>query len=180
MGPLLSTVSPVGPWSSYATTFLWAECWAGTLRSAQLLEQLDRVLSYAGRLPMGLESMTSTDATLMLANIFPASFQIIKRLLLFMLRKHRATLPTSMMIPSRFYVSPASIGATWFRRLCKSGFQGPAVRVRTNIDQGLRAAWQHTWSNSAQGVALRHIFPLVNTYWMPPPSLNRGHATLLA
>ena len=121
--------------------FYGAECWAGTLRSAQSLGQLDRVLSYAGRLAMGLESTASTDATLMLTNIFPASFQIIKRLLRFMLRKHRANLTASMVIPSRFYVSPASIGATWFHRMWKSDLRVPTVRLRRRIDQGLRAAW---------------------------------------
>ena len=157
--------------------FYGAECWAGTLISAQLLGQLDRVLSYAGRLSMGLESTTSTDATLKLANIFPASFQILQRLLRFMLRKHRATLMEPMMIPSRFYVSPASIGVSWCRRLWESV---PTARVRKRIDEGLRAAWQRTWSNATQGLALRHIFPTVSTHWLPPPSLNRGQATLLA
>ena len=129
---------------------------------------------------MGLESTTSTDATLMLTNIFPASFQIIKRLLRFMLRKHRANSTASMVIPSRFYVSSASIGATWFRRLWKSDLRVPTVRLRRRIDQGLRAAWQRTWSNSKQGMALRQIFPSVSSYWLPPPSLNRGQATLLS
>ena len=159
--------------------FYGAECWAGILRSAQLLGQLDRVLSYAGRLSMGLESTTSTDATLVLTNIFPASFQILQRLLRFMIRKHRATLSDSMVIPSRFYVSPASIGISWFRRLWRHGCPGPAVRVRKRIDQGLRTAWQRIWSNSEQGMALRQIFPSIPYYWRPPASLNRGQATML-
>ena len=97
--------------------FYGAECWAGTPRSAQLLGQLDRVLSYTGCLSMGLESTTSTDVMLKLANILPTSFQILKCLLRFMLCKHRATLTKRMTFLSRFYVSPAITGVTWSRRL---------------------------------------------------------------
>ena len=104
---------------------------------------------------MGLESTTSTDATLMLTNIFPASFQIIKRLLRFMLRKHRANLTASMVIPSRFYVSPASIGATWFRRLWKSDLRVPTVRVRRSVSRAVATVVFSRFSSGFQRFAGR-------------------------
>ena len=165
--------------------FYGAECWASVLRSETQLRKLDRVLSLAGRMALGLEFTTSYDATLVMAHMRPAQYQILQRLLRFMIRKHRQLLFCPQLEAWRFYASPQGIGGAWFRRNFRQFSQHDLQAFRRKqlnrlVSRGLVAEWQRTWTNTECGQALKALLPTVREQWRAHPSLTRGQATLLA
>ena len=64
------------------------ECWASVLRLETQLCKLDRVLSLAGRMALGLEFTTSYDAMLVMAHMRTTQYQILQKLVRFVIRKH--------------------------------------------------------------------------------------------
>ena len=168
------------------TLFYGAECWAPALCRESLLLTLDRVLGYAGRLAYGLESSTSLDAVLVLAHIMPARFQILRRLLRYMVRHQRDALFAPLPpVGSRFYAAPSEIGRAWLHRLNRSRMT-PVTQTWTTrlmhdvIDRGLMAQWQRTWECSDHGEALRLLFPRVDDVWVPWESISRERCTFVA
>ena len=168
------------------TLFYGAECWSSALCRESLLLMLDRVLGYAGRLAYGLESSTSLDAVLVLARIMPARFQILRRLLRYMVRHQQDALFAPLPpVGSRFYAAPSEIGRAWLHRLNRSRetlvTQAWDRRLMHDvIDRGLLAQWQRTWECSEHGEALRLILPRVADAWAPWESISRERCTLVA
>ena len=97
--------------------FYGAQCWASVLGSSMRLAALDSVLATAARMAFRLERTTSMEASLALAGLEPSRCHILRRLVHYLVRKHRTDLETffgSQTHSSR--VTPLELGATWFQR----------------------------------------------------------------
>ena len=98
-----------------------AECWSPVLRHQSKLHRLDRMFGIASRMAFGLEGSTSLDAALVLANLPPASFHIIRRVCRFMFRHHLVGPQiASSLFQSRHYLLPSEIGQAWIRRALRT------------------------------------------------------------
>ena len=166
--------------------FYGAECWAGVLGTASRLGRLDRVLGMAGRMAHGLESNTSTEAALTLANLMPSHLQIIRRLCRYMARRRIAGQePFTDNRQTRHYVVPAEVGRRWLRKAVKAAdIQDPrSLRLAILdqlVDRQLSAAWRREWQQSDKGALLREVLPRAGTEWTPAGHTHRAGKTLLA
>ena len=97
--------------------FYGVECWGTFIRSEQMLQTLNRVMSTAARLAMGLDRCTSIDVSLVVAGIIPARLQILRQLCRFMVRNHQCDLVSSRReeVPSTFLL-PREVAKSWFCR----------------------------------------------------------------
>lgn len=166
--------------------FYGAECWANMLGIESRLGRLDRVLGMAGRMAYGLESSTSTEAALTLANLMPSRLQIVKRLCRYMARSQiEGREPFADSRQTRHYIIPAEVGRCWLRKAVKAADIRDPQSLRLAIldelvDRQLSAAWRREWQHSDKGALLREVLPSAGTEWTPEGRTHRAGTTLLA
>ena len=151
-----------------------APVWASVLRLQGRLSRIDSTLALAARMAFGLERFTSTEASLMLAGLWPARQQILHRLVLYMLRRRRTILVGDQPLElHRSYVTPDEIGATWFQRSVRGRtlphtLPGRRRLIRDGVERALSAEILRRWRASETGRQLYSVFPRASEGgWLP-------------
>ena len=151
--------------------FYRAQCWASMLGSTMRLAALDSVLVTAARMAFRLERNTSTEASLALVGLEPSRCHILRRLVRYLVQKHKTDLETfSGNQTQSNRVTPLEWGATWFQRLVQGKtLLNPLTHRRhiiyRGIDRALKAEWSRRWTSSEIGSALWEVLPEVGEAW---------------
>ena len=93
--------------------YFGAQCWSSVLCSSTRLAALDAVSALAARMAFRLERTTCIEALLVVAGLEPARHLILRQLVRYLVRRHRADLREfSGTFSSSGRVTPFELGAT--------------------------------------------------------------------
>ena len=165
--------------------FFGAECWATVVRSERFLRALDQVMSSCARLALGLDRFTATETALVVANIMPARFQILRRLCRFMIKNCMYQLcPVGRLAVPDTFLIPREVAIAWFRRaILNRGLLSDPPPLRPSVllpamNRGLHLEWQARWRMAPNADDARKVFPSVDTFKIPLKIRERSSFTL--